>query len=99
MRITVFTRNQPRHINLLKKLSLIAEEILCVQECNTVFPGKVEDFYKKSKVMIKYFEKVINAEHKFFGDISFSNSKIKTLCIKDGDLNKLQFDQLKDALN
>ena len=62
MRITVFTSNQPRHISLIKSLASIADDVFAVQECNTVFPGQVDDFFKRSDVMQDYFGNVINAE-------------------------------------
>ena len=67
MKITIFTSNQPRHISLIKSLASIADEVFAVQECNTVFPGQVEDFFKKSDVMQKYFANVMNAEKEVFG--------------------------------
>ena len=67
MRITVFTSNQPRHISLIKNLALIADEVFAIQECNTVFPGQVEDFFKRSDVMQNYFSNVIDAEKEVFG--------------------------------
>ena len=51
MKITVFTSNQPRHISLIESLSKIADKVFAVQECNTIFPGEVDDFFKKSDVM------------------------------------------------
>ena len=45
-----------------------------------------------------YFEKVMAAEKNIFGDINFSNSNIRTLSVKSGDLNHLSKRQLHDAL-
>ena len=99
MNITVFTRNQPRHLSLIKSLSLISNKVFCVQECNTIFPGRVDDFFKKSKVMKIYFDKVMEAEKKIFGNISFSLPNVSNLSIKGGDLSKIEYDQLEPALN
>ena len=55
MRVTVFTSNQPRHLSLIERLAGVAEEVFAVQECNTVFPGRVGDFFRKSEVMQRYF--------------------------------------------
>ena len=52
MKVTVFTSNQPRHINLINLISEFAEETYAVLECNTLFPGLVPDFYKSSPVML-----------------------------------------------
>ena len=89
MKITIFTGNQPRHLHLIKNLSKIANETFSVIECNTVFPGKVEDFFKKTILMQNYFEIVIFAEQKIFGDIEFLGNKVKKLIIRQGDLNLL----------
>jgi hypothetical protein len=62
MKITVFTSNQPRHISLIESLSNIADKVFAVQECNTIFPGEVDDFFKKADLMQQYFKNVINAE-------------------------------------
>ncbi len=99
MKITVFTSNQPRHAHLARSLSAIADEVYCIQECNTVFPGQVEDFYKKSDVMQAYFANVMASEKKIFGDIDFLPRNVRTLAVKSGDLNKLNRQQLGKAMN
>jgi len=98
MRITVFTSNQPRHISLTKSLALIADEVFAIQECNTVFPGQVEDFFKRSDVMQNYFSNLIDAEKELFGLPCFLPSNVQSLSLKSGDLNKLKIDILKPAL-
>jgi methionyl-tRNA formyltransferase len=99
VKITLFSSNQPRHLNLAKMLSNVASEVYLISEVNTVFPGKVSDFFKKSKVMQNYFENVIIAERKVFGNISFLPSNIKTLALKSGDLNLISRPQLAAALD
>lgn len=99
MKITVFTSNQPRHIGLLKRLSQVADIVYAVQECNTVFPGKVKDFYNNSPVMQDYFSRVMAAEKEIFGDIGFMPSNVRQLAIKSGDLNLLPLKVLEEALN
>jgi folate-dependent phosphoribosylglycinamide formyltransferase PurN len=98
MKITVFSSNQPRHISLARELGRIADEVFYVSEVNTVFPGKVADFFKKSEVMQNYFEKVIESEAKIFGEIGFIPNNVRTLSIKSGDLNRLNRSQLEEAL-
>ena len=44
MKVTVFTGNQPRHLNLAKKIAAVADEVCCIQEARTVRPGLVDDF-------------------------------------------------------
>ena len=98
MKITVFTSNQPRHLSLINDLAAIADQVYAVQECNTVFPGRVDDFFKKSDVMKDYFQKVIAAEKKVFGPIGFSSDNISSLSIKSGDLSFLDESILGEAL-
>lgn len=98
MKITVFTSNQPRHLALISRLSKISEVTYAVMECNTIFPGQVLDFYKKSDVMKTYFSHVINAENNLYGNISFSQPNVRSLSIKSGDLSLLDKLQLGEAL-
>ena len=70
-----------------------------MSEVNTVFPGQIDDFFKKTEVMQRYFAKVINSEKKVFGEIGFLPSNIRTLSIKSGDLNRLDRSQLEEALH
>jgi len=99
MKITVFTSNQPRHLALVRRLSAISAQTYAVLECNTVFPGLVSDFFKKSDVMREYFQSVMRAEKALYGDVQFLPSNTRTLSIKSGDLNKLSYEALKDALS
>jgi hypothetical protein len=97
-KITVFTSNQPRHINLIKSLASIADEVFVVQECTTIFPGMVNDFFHKSEIMQNYFSHVQEAEREVFGPVDFLPKNVKSLCIKMGDLNKTPMKYLKNAL-
>ncbi len=99
MKITVFTGNQPRHIHLINSLSKICDSVYAVQECSTVFPGEIKDFYDNSDVMQEYFTHVRAAENKVFGSVSFLTGNVEHLALKGGDLSKLSKDVLKDALD
>ena len=99
MKITIFTSNQPRHMSLIESLADIADEVYAVQECNTVFPGKVDDFFRKSEVMQEYFSRVIAAEEKVFGGVRFSPPNVQSLAIKTGDLSSISFERLAPALS
>ncbi len=98
MKITVFTSNQPRHLNLVERLSEISDECYAIVETNTVFPGRVPGFFRKSDIFQSYFSNVIKSENKIFGDIRFSKN-IKNLIIQSGDLNHIDRYTLKSALN
>lgn len=99
MKITVFTGNQPRHLSLIHSLAKIADEVYAVQECNTVFPGKIKDFFNNSPTMQDYFSRVIAAEHKVFGNIGFSPNKVHSMSLKSEDLNLLPLQVLEPALH
>ncbi len=98
MKITVFTSNQPRHLALIESLAEVADVIYAVQECNTVFPGQVNDFFKKSEVMQKYFQHVLAAEKEVFGKVRFLPENVRQVAIKSGDLNKLETSILAPSL-
>jgi len=98
MKITVFSSNQPRHLNLVERLSSLADRVFFISECNTVFPGLVPDFYKKSDTMQRYLRNVTTAEKKIFGDIDFLPKNVSTLLIKSDDLNLLSKQQIISSL-
>lgn len=98
MKITVFTNNQPRHLSLIVDLAIIAEEVYAVIEANTLFPGKVPDFYRRSEIMQRYFAKVISAEEEVFGTARFLPKNVQSLTLKEGDLNMLDIKILKACL-
>jgi hypothetical protein len=98
MRITIFTSNQPRHTSLIERLAAIADAVFAVQECNTIAPGEVADFFRKSSVMQDYFSRVIRAEREIFADARFLPANVRSLPIKMGDLNRLSIESLRDAL-
>ena len=99
LKITIFSSNQPRHLELANRLAYVASEVFFVSEVNTVFPGQVDDFFKKSNTMQKYFNNVLAAEKNLFGDIHFSSGNINHIAIKMGDLNFVNYSQLKPALS
>ena len=99
MKITIFTSNKPRHISLINSLSEISDEIYCIQECTTLFPGKIDDFFKKTPTMGIYFENVLSAEYNIFGSPKFTKGNIRSLAIRKGDLNNLGKDILEDSMH
>ena len=99
MKVTIFSSNQPRHLNLAREFLKVSDQVFFVSEVNTVFPGQIDDFFRKSEVMQTYFKNVINSEKKIFGDIRFLPNNVRTLSVKSGDLNKLNKIQINEALN
>ena len=99
MKITVFTSNQPRHLALVNRVAKVSEMTFAVLECNTVFPGKIKDFYRSSPQMKDYFANVISAEQKIFDQVSFLDENVRTLSVKSGDLNLLDRMQLELSLD
>lgn len=98
MKITVFTSNQPRHLSLINRLAEVSETTYAILECKTVFPGYVQDFFKKSEIFKEYFSNVISAEEKYFGNTTFTAKNVRSLAIKLGDLNLLKPKQIAPAL-
>ena len=94
MKVTVFTSNQPRHTSLVEDLAAVADEVFVVQECNTVFPGEVADFYQRTEVMRRYFTEVLRAERAVFGPPRFLPARARGLAVKAGDLNRLDLEVL-----
>ena len=77
MKITVFTSNQPRHLNLLRRLAEVADEVVAIQECSTLFTGKVADsIYQRSDKMEQYFAHMLAAEKQAFGDIALLDADV-----------------------
>lgn len=98
MKIALFTANQPRHIALMERLAAVADELFVIQDCNTVFPGEVEDFYRQSPVMREYFNRVRAAEAEVFGNIRFAPEKLRHLALKCDDLSRVDMKVLAPAL-
>ncbi len=98
MNITVFTSNQPRHTALIERLAEYADKVYAIQECCTVIPGQVNDFYRKTPVMQDYFSRVLDAERVVFGKPRFSPTNVTQLPIRMGDLNMLDLQSIKPAL-
>ena len=99
MKVTIFSSNQPRHLNLVKEFAKVSDEVFFISEVNTVFPGQINDFFNKSEIMQSYFKNVISSEQNIFGNIGFLPKNVKSLSIKSGDLNRLNASQLSDALS
>ena len=99
MKITVFTSNQRRHLDLCNSLRGVASELNVVLESLTLFPGQVSDFYKKSDTMQEYFGKVIESEKKIFGETPSPLSADRVYPLRAGDLNFITPDNISDALD
>ena len=98
MKITLFTSNKNRHNYLINLLSEVSEELFVVQECGTILP--VPGHYQESPIMKKYFENVINAQYKLFGNsyVNIKKKNIKILPMISGDLNQCSINLLSDFL-
>jgi folate-dependent phosphoribosylglycinamide formyltransferase PurN len=101
MKITLFTSNNKRHNYFINLLSKVSKELFVVQECSTIFPGIMPGNYPNSKIMVKYFKKVNDAQLKLFGNSYINNKKknIKLITMQIGDLNKCSLELLSDFLN
>ena len=99
MKITIFTSNDLRHLNLINKLSKISTKCFAIVEGKTLYPGKVDDFFNKTKLMNKYFTKVKQAERKYFFMNRFINKNVNCKFIRHGDLNYLTKKDMLEALD
>lgn len=99
MKIMVFTSNQPRHIGLVERLSEISDFCHVVMECNTVYPGRRQDFFNKNRVMERYFRNVMRAEQALFSDVRFMPAGVRTLPLRMGDLSSLKSSELAPCLD
>ncbi len=99
MKITLFTSNKSRHINLINLLSDVSDKLYVIQECSTIFPGIIPGHYQASPTMKKYFNNLAKAQSQIFGN-SYINNKnnIKILPMLFGDLNHCSMDLLSDFL-
>lgn len=98
MRLTLFTANNPRHLALAERLAEVAETVHVVHEAVTVFPGMVDDFFRKTPVMQAYFERVVAAEREVFGRPRFLPANVRQLVMRTGDLSLAPLDLLEPAL-
>jgi hypothetical protein len=96
--ITVFTSNQPRHTALIESLAAISEQVFAIQECNTLFPGEVPDFFRKSPVMQDYFSRVLAAEKEVFGSPRPLPANVRSMPMKMGDVSRAPVEWFADAL-
>ena len=99
MKITLFTSNKSRHINLINLLSDVSDKLYVIQECSTIFPGIIPGHYQASPTMKKYFNNLAKAQSQIFGN-SYINNKnnIRILPMLFGDLNHCSMDLLSDFL-
>ena len=98
MKITLFTSNSPRHLSLAEGLAGIADEVFVFHECVTAFPGQVEDFFRRSEVMQRYFGRVVEAEQTVFGQARFLPDNVRQLPLRMGDLSLMPMERLGAAL-
>lgn len=98
MRIAVYTSNQPRHVRLIERIAEIADRVHAVIECSTLFPGAVEDFYRKSQPMQAYFLRVMGAEKRVFGGPRFLPENVHAMPMRLGDLNSVDMEAMASVL-
>lgn len=99
MKIGLFIGNQPRHLSLAEELSSIASSVHVVQECATAFPGRTEDYFRRSDTMQRYFSHVIESERQLFGPIRFLPDNVRHMALRFGDLNFVDPETVKEALD
>ncbi|MBM3521578.1 MAG: methionyl-tRNA formyltransferase [Alphaproteobacteria bacterium] len=99
MKIAVFTCNQPRHLDLIRRLAAIADEVFAVQETKTGFPGQRDAIHPKSEVLADYFRRMQDAERAVFGPESFSPSNVRSMALYMGDASHFPLSVFAPALD
>lgn len=95
MKITIFTSNSNRHVNLINLLSNFCEKLYVIQEIRG--NNNTND---KTNTIREYFNNVFLAQEKFFPESKILKiKKIKLLSIKYGDLNNLKLTDINEYLD
>ncbi len=99
MKITLFTTNQTRHNYFINLLSNIATELNVIQESRERSIKTIHGHYPATEIMKGYFEKVLEAQKKLFGDSEFIKKKnTNLLSIKFGEINKCSLQSISKFL-
>ena len=94
MKITIFTSNSNRHINLINKLSSLGHEC-----CAVIENKKISKAFKKNSLKDKYFKKVIKSEKKIFNNAQLFKKNLSLLNISWGKINFINKKKLNGFLN
>jgi hypothetical protein len=94
MRVTIFTRNQPRHLALVQRFSTIADTVYAVLECRSVVLKASEP----ESIMKHYSLRMRKAEIDMFGEIDFLPTNVHVLPVAANDISSLEVGILTDAL-
>lgn len=98
MRITLFTCNQPRHMDLIARLATVADELHVVQETKTSFPGVTDAIHPAGPVLADYFARMQESEQSLFGRLPFTLPNCRVLPLFMGDLSRVPLESFGDAL-
>ena len=96
MQITLITSNQPRHLYFVKQLAA-RYKVFCIIESSSIQSNKIKSDKIFSDIRHEYFKKVIEAENKIFGEISFLGSNVNSMHINMGDINFIKRKNIADA--
>ncbi len=97
MRITLFTRNRPRHIALIETLAGIGELYAVVETAATTVPGTQANT-RADETLQRYSARVSEAEAKLFGGPRFLPSNVHVHVVEGGGLRSLDRHALAPAL-
>jgi len=98
MKVTVFSSNQPRHLNLVRELSKISDEIFFISENNKAI-SYYKNLSKKSKIIQTYLMNLISSEISIFNNTNHLPENVKTISIDTDGLDKQNNSQLDIALS
>lgn len=98
MNITIFTANQPRHLALIREMSKLFDRVYVIQECKSVLPGYLKDFYLDTETMREYFSYVTKSEKKIFGELDFLPQNCFVMGLKCGDVSYIPLEVFGNSL-
>lgn len=99
MRITVFTSNQPRHLELIRKLQFVCDDLYVVQEMKTHFPsGRINQSGGEERILCGYFDKMQAAEQRIFPDSNGVKKATYVVALNMGELSLMPLERIKEVL-
>lgn len=99
MKVTLFTYDKSRHNYLIFLLSQICDKLFVVQEISKKIKNSVPENYVNSETLKKYFQRVEDAQNKFFQEQNLENLKNTNIIqIPSGSINNLSMKSLEKYL-
>jgi len=99
MRIAVFTSSSPRHVNFVRLLAALGDEVIAVVEGSTHRLGVVSEGYATSDGLATYFDRARAAERDIFGERAPMPKGVTVLPTRMGELSHFLPKELEAVLS